>query len=114
MEAKDYLNLPYNISIRRINDGSSSYYLATVQEFDGCQSTGETIESAAESLEETMEGWIETKLQNGFPIPHPFCAPEYSGKFVLRVPKTLHKQLATEAEREGVSLNQYAVYKLAR
>ena len=38
---------------------------------------------------------------------------EYSGKFVVRVPKSLHAALAAEAEIEGVSLNQLVVVKLA-
>ena len=38
---------------------------------------------------------------------------EYSGKISLRIPKSLHKKLAEEAKEEGVSLNQYALYKLS-
>ena len=38
---------------------------------------------------------------------------EYSGKFVVRVPKSLHAALAAEAEVEGISLNQLVVAKLA-
>lgn len=38
---------------------------------------------------------------------------EYSGKLVLRIPRSLHKSLK-EAAAEGVSLNQYMLYKLAR
>ena len=38
----------------------------------------------------------------------------YGGKILLRVPKSLHKRLAAEASMEGVSLNQYALYKLSR
>ena len=38
---------------------------------------------------------------------------EYSGKFVVRVPKSLHAALAAEAEAEGVSLNHLVVAKLA-
>ena len=60
-----------------------------------------------------MEGWIETKLENGFEVPKPLEENNYSGKFVLRIPKTLHKKLALAAEKEGVSLNQYALYKLS-
>jgi predicted HicB family RNase H-like nuclease len=37
----------------------------------------------------------------------------YSGKFVVRIPKKLHARLAIEADKEGVSLNQYALYKLS-
>ena len=39
---------------------------------------------------------------------------EYSGKLMLRIPKELHKQLAEAAKENGVSLNQYALYKLAK
>ena len=38
----------------------------------------------------------------------------YSGKLVLRIPRSLHKRLKREAESEGVSLNQYMLYKLAQ
>ena len=39
---------------------------------------------------------------------------EYSGKRVLRIPRSLHKELKEQAEIEGVSLNQYMLYKLSR
>jgi predicted HicB family RNase H-like nuclease len=35
-------------------------------------------------------------------------------RLTLRLPETLHRQLATQAQREGVSLNQYIVYALTR
>jgi hypothetical protein len=49
-------------------------------------------------------------------LPEPPIGPQrrdYSGKFNVRVPKTLHAALASEAEAEGVSLNQLVVAKLA-
>ena len=49
-------------------------------------------------------------------LPEPPVGPqrrEYSGKFNVRVPKSLHAALASEAEAEGVSLNQLVVAKLA-
>jgi hypothetical protein len=48
-------------------------------------------------------------------LPEPRVGPqwrEYSGKFNVRVPKSLHAALASEAEAEGVSLNQLVVAKL--
>jgi len=113
MSVKNYIKQPYNFVVRPINDESGSYFHAFVLEFEGCQSTGETFVEAYNNLFEAMEGWIETKLENGFTIPPPLYTDKYSGKFVLRVPKTLHARLAMEAEQEGVSLNQYAVYKLS-
>lgn len=39
---------------------------------------------------------------------------EYSGKLVIRIPRSLHKELKEAAKREGVSLNQYMLYKLSK
>lgn len=109
-----YKELPYNFTIQHINDESGSYYYGRILELDGCQSTGETFDEAFEGLEEAMEGYIETKLENGFEIPEPMNTDNFSGKFNLRIPKSLHFRLAMEAKKEGVSLNQYALYKLSK
>ncbi|MDR2599980.1 MAG: type II toxin-antitoxin system HicB family antitoxin [Oscillospiraceae bacterium] len=84
------MKLPYNIVIRHVTDDSGSYYFAKVQEFDGCMSDGETVEDAYNNIFEAMQGWIETKLEVGFNVPVP-TDNQYSGKFVLRLPKSLHK-----------------------
>ena len=39
---------------------------------------------------------------------------EYSGKISVRVPKSLHRNLAQSAKDEGISLNQFILYKLAK
>lgn len=114
MNVQDYMRLPYNYIIKLMRDESGSYFHASVLELDGCQSTGETFQEAYDSLMEAMEGWLEAKLENGFTIPAPLDNDRFSGKFVVRLPKTLHARLAMEAEREGVSLNQYTLYKLSR
>ena len=113
MTVNEYMELPYNIVLRHIKDESGEYYFATVQELDGCMSDGATIEEAYINIREAMEGWIETKLEEGLAVPTPIDTDQYSGKFVVRLPKTLHHRLATEAQREGVSLNQYTLYKLS-
>lgn len=114
MKVEDYMKLPYNFIIQKVNDESGEYYYARVLELDGCQSDGDTFDEAYENVLDAMEGYIETKLENGFDVPLPHNADDYSGKFVVRIPKTLHQTLAIEAEREGVSLNQYALYKLSK
>ena len=110
-----YMGLPYNFVVQQICDESGQYYHAHVLELDGCQSTGDSADEAFDGLREAMEGYIETKLAAGFEVPEPANTPDdFSGKFVVRLPKTLHQRLSQEAEREGVSLNQYVLYKLAR
>lgn len=113
-DIKYYLELPYNYIIQQVNDESGTYYYGNILELDGCQSTGGTFEEAYDSLREAMEGYLEVKLAYNDEIPEPIVEDDYSGKFVVRIPKSLHKKLSIEAAKEGVSLNQYAVYKLSR
>lgn len=113
-DVEEYFKLPYNYIVQHIMDESGEYFYAHVLELDGCQSTGETLEEAYKNLKDAMKGWIETKIENGFDIPLPVGYEDFSGKFIVRIPKSLHYRLAIEAEKEGVSLNQYALYKLSK
>ena len=113
MEIKDYMKLPYTRMVQEMNDESGHYFYGKILELDGCQSTGDTLEELYQSLNEAMEGYLEVRQENNMPIPVPGTADKYSGKFVVRLPKSLHQKLGIEAEKEGVSLNQLAVYKLA-
>ncbi len=72
------------------------------------------IPKTMEKLNMEQRGYLEVKLEHNLPIPVPEKVSDYSGKFVVRLPKSLHQRLAIEAEQEGVSLNQLALYKLAR
>ncbi|MDF9408446.1 toxin-antitoxin system HicB family antitoxin [Pelotomaculum isophthalicicum JI] len=114
MQVEEYMKLPYTRIIQEMNDESGHYFYGRIMELDGCQSTGDTLEELYKNINEALEGYIETKLENNLEIPRPASQEDYSGKFIVRVPKSLHMRLAVEAEREGVSLNQYALYKLAR
>ena len=113
MEIKDYMKLPYTRLVQEMNDESGHYFYGRILELDGCQSTSGTLEGLYQSLNEAMEGYFEVKKENNLPIPVPETADKYSGKFVCRLPKSLHQRLVIEAEKEGVSLNQLALYKLA-
>ena len=108
------MKLPYTRIVQEIHDESGHYFYGRILELDGCQSTGNTLEELYESLNEAMEGYLEVKLENQLNIPIPATIDSYSGKFVVRLPKSLHQRLVIEANREGVSLNQLAVYKLAQ
>jgi len=108
------MKLPYTFIIQSYCDESEFYYTGKVLELDGCMTDGETQVEVIENLREAMEGWIETKLENGFEVPEPSTESNSGGKFTLKLPKTLHNRLTLEAKKEGLSLNQYALYKLAR
>jgi len=106
-----YMNLPYRIELQRDPEGG---WFVRVKELPGCMSQGETPEEAIAMIQDAMRGWIEVSLEDGDPIPEPRPLDHYSGKFVVRVPKSLHRDLVDAAEREGVSLNQYINVALAQ
>ncbi|MFI3238220.1 MAG: toxin-antitoxin system HicB family antitoxin [Lachnospiraceae bacterium] len=114
MELKDYMKLPYTRLVQEMNDESGHYFYGTILELDGCQSTADSLVELYADLNEAMEGYIEVKIENGLDIPIPEQTEGYSGKFNLRLPKSLHKRLSIEAEKEGISLNTLALYKLAK
>ena len=112
--AKDvnyYLSLPYTIEIVRTDE---STWFARVVELPGCITEGDSPEDAAAMIRDAMAAWIEVALEDGQIVPEPKPADDYSGKFVVRVPKSLHRDLVETAAREGVSLNQYIGAELAR
>jgi antitoxin HicB len=105
-----YLHLPYNIVIKPYEDGA---YFARIEELPGCITEGDTIEETLELIEDAKRVWIEGALEDGIEIPEP--APEtYSGRVLIRMPRSLHRRLAERAKREGVSLNQFVNYALAK
>jgi predicted RNase H-like HicB family nuclease len=106
--------LPYSKVVTFYDDESGQYFVSEVLELSGCSSTGDTETEALECLKEAMEGYLQTKLDYGDPIPEPVKTEEFNGKFLLRLPKTLHRKLSYESKKEGVSLNQYALYKLSQ
>ena len=106
-----YMSLPYTIELRRDPDEG---WFVQVKELRGCMSQGETREEALAMIQEAMEAWLEVALEDKLPIPEPKTEEAYSGKFVVRVPKSLHQELVERAAREGVSLNQYINVALAR
>lgn len=110
---EQYLKLPYHMEIIRDEDKENPGYVARVVELPGCITQGDTFKELGEMIEDAMRGWIEVALKAGIPIPKPVPDETYSGKFVTRVPRSLHRQIVQAAEREGVSLNQFVNVALA-
>ena len=104
-----YLNLKYPIEVVKDEDA----YVASVPDLPGCVSYGDTLQEAADGVNEVKELWIKGRLEGGLPVPEPTDIEDFSGKFVLRIPKGLHKSLDREAKQQGVSLNQYVAHVLS-
>ena len=54
-----------------------------------------------------VDEWVEIYQRDGKPLPEATAGKDYSGKFVIRVGKDLHKILVVNALRKGESLNSY-------
>ena len=111
---EDYLKRPYHIEIvwSASEDGDSGW-VAEVKELDGCIAQGHTRDELFENIERAMTAWIDDALETGDPVPDPYEEPSHSGKVLVRMPPWLHRELASAARREGVSLNQLVVSLLA-
>jgi antitoxin HicB len=106
-----YSTLPYGISLRRDEDGD---WIARIEELSGCIAHGSSQAEALENIEDVKRVWIEDALEAGEAIPDPRDQAELpSGKWLQRVPRSLHKKVADLAEQEGVSLNQLVTSILA-
>lgn len=107
---EDYLNLQYPVTLYPDPEGG---YVAQIKDLPGCLTQGETLDEAIANINEARELWIETAYEALDDIPLPSTDDTYSGKLLLRMPKSLHRRLAQTAELEGVSLNQYIVSLLS-
>ncbi|MDA8210276.1 MAG: toxin-antitoxin system HicB family antitoxin [Clostridia bacterium] len=105
-----YLTLPYRVVLYPAVEGG---YVVEMPDLPGCLSQGETVEEAYTMIRDAQKLWLKTALELGREIPEP-ADDEYSGKFNVRVPKSLHKALSEKAKAENISLNQLILYHLAR
>ena len=99
----------YQIVVRWSEDDDC--YLAYAPALPGCITHGATPEEAVRNGKEAVSLWLQDARAHGDSVPKP--THKYSGKMSLRMPASLHQKIAEEAERQGVSINQWVLYKLA-
>ena len=106
----DILKKPYSRILIPDEEGG---YSAEILEFPGCFAQGETPNEAFENLENAAKAWVEASQEQGLDIPSPAENHKFSGKIVLRMPRSLHKKVAKLSERDGTSINQFLVTSIA-
>jgi len=102
----------YPIEVRPLADEDGGGWLATFPDLPGCMGDGDTPEHAIIDGYAAAQAWLAVAAEHGDPIPAPGTGGE-SGKFVARVPRSLHTRLAARAEQEGVSMNTLVVSMLS-
>jgi len=101
----------YSINVQWSNEDDC--YVATVPEFPALVALGDTQEEALAEAKAALQGFIEIYQEDGLPLPYPKLVHDYSGQTRIRMPKDLHGALSREAERQGISLNNYMVHLLS-
>jgi len=103
--------LTYPFEILPLSNAEGGGYAIMFPDLPGCRSDGATPEKAIENGRLALEDWLAVATEFGDPVPTPYSS--VSGRFVQRVPKSLHRQLVDEAKSEGVSLNTLVVSLVA-
>ena len=111
MKKEKISDYPFTIQHLSLEDGGG--YLIEFPDLPGCISDGDTIEEAISNGHDAIACWIAAAKESGRKIPKPGELEQQSGKWVQRVPKSVHLRLVEKAKKEGVSLNTLVVSMLA-
>ena len=104
----------YPFEVRPLSSEEGGGYLISFPDFAECISDGETVQEAMENGRDALKATVAALKAKKLPVPAPNSGGVASGKFVARVPKTVHAQLATRARAEGVSLNALVLTFIAQ
>ncbi|MEI2419321.1 toxin-antitoxin system HicB family antitoxin [Arthrospira platensis SPKY2] len=89
-------------------------YVGTCAEFPSLSWLDASPEAALIGARKIVAAAVKDMTKTGEPLPEPISSRAFSGKFMVRVPPQLHRDLATQAAESGVSLNRLVAHKLAR
>jgi antitoxin HicB len=113
MKVNDYMKLPYAVSVEW--DADDEFFVARIGEIPECSGHGTSRNQAIDMAFDNLRDWIEDALESRERIPKPAPKPDLpSGKWVQRVPRSMHAELVILASKDGVSLNQLVVSILSR
>ncbi|HRQ42192.1 MAG TPA: toxin-antitoxin system HicB family antitoxin [Chloroflexota bacterium] len=103
----------YPFEIRPLTAAEGGGFLISFPDFSECISDGETVEEAIQNGLDALQETIAALESLNLPVPEPGSGGSYSGKFIQRVPKSMHARLAMRAKQEGVSMNSLVTTILA-
>ncbi|MEK6672201.1 MAG: toxin-antitoxin system HicB family antitoxin [Nitrospirota bacterium] len=89
-------------------------YVGLCAEFPSLSWLAHTPEAALKGTRKLVNEVVADMLRNEEPVPEPIATKHFSGKFMVRVPPDVHRQLAMQAAEAGVSLNRLASAKLGQ
>ena len=89
-------------------------YVGLCAEFPSMSWLAESQEEALRGIRQLVADAVEDMLASGESIPEPLAGRKYSGKFLVRVPPHVHRELVIQAAEAGVSLNRFVSSKLSQ
>ena len=98
-------SIDYPFEVRPLSDEEGGGFLISYPDFSDCISDGDTVEEAITNGKDALQSTLAALKAKELPVPAPNGGGVASGKFVARVPKTIHARLTSRARAEGVSLN---------
>jgi antitoxin HicB len=110
----DYLALPYTIEVIHDPSGEQAGWFARVVELPGCMTQTDHFDELEGMVQDAMRAWIVTAFEAGVSVPEPEVEGSYSGHLTVRVPRSLHRDLAVAAAQDGVSLSTFVAAALGR
>lgn len=70
-------------------------------------------EKALSGIRQVVADVVDELTASGEPVPEALAEKKYSGRFMVRIPSSVHRSLATEAAEQGVSINRLVSAKLS-
>lgn len=107
----------YPFILKPLGKEDGGGYFVEYPDLPGCYADGDTVDEAVEFGNQAIKAWIETAKSLKREIPKPgnsFPPHDYSGKYLQRLPKTLHEELSRRAQIEGVSINTLALTYISK
>lgn len=100
-------------SYRVIWSEEDGEYVGLAAEWPSLSWLSKSQELAFKGIRKLVKETVEDMKKNGEHLPEPIATKNFSGKFVVRVPPEIHRNLFLAAQEAKVSLNRYISYKLA-
>jgi antitoxin HicB len=97
-----------------VTDPDGGCVVIVFSDLPGCLTQVDDVDDISPMAKDARITWADAAFDQVMEIPELSIPEEYSGRFNLRLPRSLLRELAEEARRQGVSLNQYVETLLAR
>jgi antitoxin HicB len=102
----------YTVTLEQLPKAEGGGYVARLPDLPGITGCyGKTPEEALEDLDRAKALYFQAAIDSNYNVPEPI--ESLSGQLKVKLPKSLHRELAKEAQREGVSLNTLVVSRLS-